>query len=202
MPDAVTIRSADPRVLAAEVGSRGFITLRIERRVGSPARAFVRVCRSSRPHPTSSGSGRGRRVLGSESPPVKLGRPPRFPDEGPPPAPNRSIVGMPEVARQIVLDHEELAIEVDWDLDHRRQHDDKRPVLLAGRDRRVERLHDLEAAEETVEVAKDQQGRTFLSGQCSQCLERGQRIRSADRGGSLLILSGDRQSAIDVLGGQ
>src|SRR6516165_6924088 len=32
-------------------------------RVGSPARAFVRACRSSRPHPTSSGSGRGRRIL-------------------------------------------------------------------------------------------------------------------------------------------
>ena len=82
------------------------------------------------------------------------------------------------------------------------EHDDKRPVLLAGRDRRVERLRDLGAAEETVEVAKDQQGRIFLSGQCSQCLERGQRIRSADRGGSLLILSGNRQSAIDVPGGQ
>ena len=142
------------------------------------------------------------RALGSEAPPVKLGRPPRFPDEGPPPAPNRSIVGIPEVARQIVLDHDELTIELGWDLDHRRQHDDKRPVLLAGRDRRVERLHDLGAAEETVEVAKDQQGRTFLSGQCSQCLERGQRIRSADRDGSLLILSGNRQFAIDVPGGQ
>ena len=66
-------------------GEREFRYAAYRTRVGSPARAFVRVCRSSRPHPTSSGSGRGGRVLGSEAPPVKIGRRPRFPDEGPPP---------------------------------------------------------------------------------------------------------------------
>ena len=49
-------------------GEREFRYAAYRTRVVSPARAFVRVCRSSRPHPTSSGSGRGRRVLGSEAP--------------------------------------------------------------------------------------------------------------------------------------
>jgi hypothetical protein len=64
-------------------------------RVGSPARASAAALRSSRPHPTSSVSGRGRRALGSGAPPVKMGRRPRSPDGGPPPAPDRSIVGRP-----------------------------------------------------------------------------------------------------------
>jgi hypothetical protein len=79
-------------------GEREFHYAAHRTRVVTPALAFIRVCRSSRPHPPSLGSGRRPRVLGSEAPPVRPGRRPRFSDEGPPPAPDRSIVGSSEVA--------------------------------------------------------------------------------------------------------
>src|SRR5262245_37398553 len=61
-------------------------------------------------------------------------------------------------ASQIVLDDDELTIELNRDLNHRRQDDDEGPVLLSHRDRRVQRLHDLGATKEAVEVPQDQQG--------------------------------------------
>ena len=50
-PGAVTVRSVDPRVGSAEGASERSVTPRIEPRVGWRGRAFVCVCRSSRPQP-------------------------------------------------------------------------------------------------------------------------------------------------------
>ena len=50
--------------------------------------------------------------------------------------------------RQIVLDDDELAFQFARDLEDGREDHDDRPVLLAGGDRRVECLDDLDAAQE------------------------------------------------------
>ncbi len=105
-------------------------------------------------------------------------------------------------ARQIVLDDDELAFQLARDLEDRREDHEDRPVLLAGGDGRIERLNDLDAAQEPVEVPQDEQRRAVWRGQRADCLDRGQWVGGADGRVRALVASGDRQPAIDVPGGQ
>ena len=102
-----------------------------------------------------------------------------------------------------MLDDDELAFQFARDLEDRREDHEDRPVLLAGGDRRVECLDDLDTAQEPVEVAQDEQGGAVLRGQRADCLDRCQRV---SRGTSAVLeLSSRRttdQAAIDVPGGQ
>src|SRR5262249_12917539 len=59
-------------------------------------------------------------------------------------------------ARQVVVEHEELLLQFDRDLHDRRKNDDERAVLFAGGKLGVESLNDLDAAQEPVEAAQNQ----------------------------------------------
>jgi hypothetical protein len=114
--DEVTMRSVDLWVGFVEVASIGFVTLRIEAR-GRFAGPGIRPRLSFiAPASPSFGSGRGQRVLGSETQRVKLGRPPRFSDEGPPLAHHRAVNFVERIGgKKVVLingdQHAELMIK-------------------------------------------------------------------------------------------
>ena len=67
-------------------------------------------------------------------------------------------------SRQLMLQHDELPLQLHRDLDHGGQDDDEGPVLLAGRQGRVQRLDDLDRAQEPVEVAQHQKRRAVGAG--------------------------------------
>ena len=59
-------------------------------------------------------------------------------------------------ARQIMFEHDKLALQLGRDLGHRGENHDDRTVLLASRDGCIQGLHDFHAAQEPVEVTQDQ----------------------------------------------
>ena len=101
-----------------------------------------------------------------------------------------------------MLDDDELAFQFARYLDDGRQDHDDRPVLLAGGDRRVECLNDLDTAQEPVKVAQDEERGAFLRGQRADRLDCSQRVRRGNRRARALVSAGNRQSAVNVPGGQ
>ena len=84
-------------------------------------------------------------------------------------------------AGQVVLDDDELPLQLDGDLHHGRQDDDEGPTGLAGGDRRVEGLDDLDVVQEPVESCAARAA-TVPSGLAIAPSERiaGQRVAGTD----------------------
>ena len=105
-------------------------------------------------------------------------------------------------AGQVVLDDHEELLELDGNLDHRRQDDDEGPVLLARGDPRVQGLDDLGRSQEPVEVAEHQDRGALGRGHRPQRSDRRQRVGGAGDDASGFGPAGEGQAAVDVPGGQ
>jgi hypothetical protein len=65
----------------------------------------------------------------------------------------------------LVLDHHERDVQLEGDRNHLAEEDDERLLLLAGVDLGAERLDELGGAQESVEVAEHERGRSIERGQ-------------------------------------
>ena len=104
-------------------------------------------------------------------------------------------------AGQVMLDHDELPLQFDGDIHHGRKDDHEGPPGLAGGDRRVEGLDDLDIVQEPVEVPQDEQRRALGIGHGPQRADGGQRIGGIDDAGGILGPTSHGEAAVDVPGG-
>jgi hypothetical protein len=84
-----------------------------------------------------------------------------------------------------MFDDDEKLLQLDRDRDHRRQHDDKRPLLFAGHELAEGCLDHLGATrpvQKAVEVVHNKHGRAVLVGECRQRTQRYQRLAGAGAG--------------------
>jgi hypothetical protein len=101
-----------------------------------------------------------------------------------------------------VLEHREVPLQLDGDLEHRGQDDDEGPGLLAGCDPRVEGLDDLDRAQEAVKVAEHQEGGAIRRDQGVERPEGRQGVGGPGRDAGSGGVAGDGQAVVDVPGGQ
>ena len=94
--------------------------------------------------------------------------------------------------------HEQL-LQLHWDLHHRRQHNQKGPLLFAGDELGEDGLDDLWIVEEPVIVVQKKQGGTGGICQCGQSVQSSQRVSFCRVGcGGLIAVAWQTQPSSHV----
>jgi len=111
--------------------------------------------------------------------------------------PDRDLIELRPVGEFVLQTNEEF-LELDGDLHDRGQNNNECPVLLASRDLPGQRLHNLRRVEKAVKIDEDQKGGPLRLAESTQRVDGRQRVLT----GLLGLLSADRESPVDVPGGQ